>query len=298
MSEPNFSTQPSDAQGGSPLAPGLYLVATPIGNMGDMTLRGIETLKCADLVACEDTRVTGGLMNRLGLSTRLFPYHEHNADKVRPALLARMAEGAAVALVSDAGMPLISDPGYKLVRACHDAGIAVTAAPGVSAVPTALALSGLPTDRFLFAGFPPSKAGKLAAFRDELAPIAATLVLFEGVSRLGKTLAVLAETMGARDAAVCRELTKLYEEVRRGKVAELAAHYAQAGSPKGEVVLVIGPPPPEAAPSEADLDALIHEALAAGDGVRALSDALSKELGLPRRTVYQRALTLSKGGED
>jgi 16S rRNA (cytidine1402-2'-O)-methyltransferase len=265
--------------------------------MGDMTLRGIETLKSADLVACEDTRVTGGLMNRLGLSTRLFPYHEHNADKVRPALLARMAEGAAVALVSDAGMPLISDPGYKLVRACHDAGIAVTAAPGVSAVPTALALSGLPTDRFLFAGFPPSKAGKLAAFRDELAPIRATLVLFEGVSRLGKTLAVLAETMGVRDAAVCRELTKLYEEIRRGTVAELAAHYAEAGSPKGEVVLVIGPPPPEAAPSEADLDALIHDALAAGEGVRALSDVLSKELGLPRRTVYQRALTLSKGDE-
>jgi 16S rRNA (cytidine1402-2'-O)-methyltransferase len=271
-------------------------VATPIGNLGDMTLRAIETLKCADLVACEDTRVTGGLLNRLGLSARLFPYHEHNADKARPALLAKLREGAVVALVSDAGMPLISDPGYKLVRACHEEGLPVTAAPGVSAVPTALALSGLPTDRFLFAGFPPAKAGKLAAFRDELAPIQATLVLFEGVSRLGKTLAVLAETMGSREAAVCRELTKLYEEIRRGTLADLAAHYAEAGSPKGEVVLVIGPPGPAEAPSEADVDDRILAQLAEGEGVRAIADRVSADLGLPRRAVYQRALALSKDG--
>ncbi|WP_200347045.1 16S rRNA (cytidine(1402)-2'-O)-methyltransferase [Rhodospirillum rubrum] len=275
------------------MAPGLHLVGTPIGNMGDISARAIDALAGADLVACEDTRVTGGLLHRLGVSAKLTPYHEHNADAARPALLAKLAEGAAIVLVSDAGMPLVSDPGYRLVRACHEAGIRVTAVPGPSAVLTALALAGLPTDRFQFVGFPPPKPGKLGTFCAELAEVRATLVLFEGVSRLDRTLAALAKALGDREAAVCRELTKLHEEVRRGTLDTLAAHYAEAGPPKGEAVIVIAPPDAAAPPSAGALDDRLRQLLSAGESVRSAAERLAAESGVARRALYRRALELA-----
>ena len=205
------------------LAPGLHIVATPIGNLGDITLRALETLAGADVIACEDTRVTHKLLDRYGIARPLTPYHEHNAAKARPMLLRRLAEGAAIALVSDAGTPLISDPGYKLVRAAQDAGHPVTALPGASAVMAALAVAGLPTDQFLFVGFLPPKEAARRARIAELARIPATLVLFETGPRLAATLADLAAGLGGqREAALCRELTKLHEEIRRGELATLA----------------------------------------------------------------------------
>ena len=224
------------------LAPGLHIVATPIGNLGDITLRALEALAGADLIACEDTRVTRKLLDRYGIATPLTPYHEHNAAKARPMLLRRLAEGAAIALVSDAGTPLISDPGYKLVRAAQDAGHTVTALPGASAVMAALTVAGLPTDQFLFAGFLPPKEAARRARIAELARIPATLVLFEAGPRLAATLADLAAGLGEqREAALCRELTKLHEEIRRGDLATLAESYAD-DAPRGEIVLVIAPP--------------------------------------------------------
>src|SRR5499427_4131194 len=198
-----------------PLPAGLYLVATPIGNLRDITVRALEVLAAADLIACEDTRVTRKLLDRYGIATPLTPYHEHNAAEVRPKLIARLADGAAMALVSDAGTPLVSDPGYKLVREARTAGASVTALPGASAALAALTLSGLPTDRFLFEGFLPAKEGARRARINELKRIPATLVLFESGARLAAALADLAAELGPRQAAICRELTKLYEEVRR-----------------------------------------------------------------------------------
>ena len=214
----------------SPLAAGLHLVATPIGNLRDITLRALETLAAADLIACEDTRVTRRLLDRYGIATPLTPYHEHNAAAARPKLIARLAAGKSVALVSDAGTPLVSDPGFKLVREARDAGHAVTALPGASAVLAALTVAGLPTDRFLFEGFLPAKEGQRRARIVELARVPATLVLFESGPRLAAALADLAAGLGAREAAVCRELTKLYEEVRRGDLAALARDYAAAAA--------------------------------------------------------------------
>ncbi|GEO80854.1 ribosomal RNA small subunit methyltransferase I [Pararhodospirillum oryzae] len=280
------------------MAPGLYVVGTPIGNRGDITARALDVLARADVVACEDTRVTGGLLHHLGIHARLTAYHEHNADSARPALLARLQAGQAVALVSDAGMPLVSDPGFKLVRACHEAGHMVTAAPGPSAVLTALALSGLPTDRFLFAGFPPSRPGRLATFCAEMAPIPATLVLFEGVSRLDRTLAALAQALGPREAAVCRELTKLHEEVRRAPLPDLAAHYATAGPPKGEAVIVIAPPAPAPPPEDEVIEDRLMALLDSGDSVREAAAHLARETGLPRRDLYRRALDLTREAND
>src|SRR6516225_10033786 len=204
------------------LPAGLYVVATPIGNLGDVTLRALETLAAADLVACEDTRVTARLLERYAIETELTPYHDHNAAAARPKILARLRDGAAVALVSDAGTPLVSDPGYRLVRAAHDEGIAVTAVPGPSAVLTALAVAGLPTDRFFFEGFLPAKDAARRARIAELARVPATLVLFESGARIADALAALADGLGDRPAAVCRELTKLHEEVRRDGLAVLA----------------------------------------------------------------------------
>ena len=224
------------------LAPGLHLVATPIGNLRDTTLRALEVLAAADVIACEDTRVTRKLIDHYGITTPLTPYHDHNAAEARPKLIARLAAGDAVALVSDAGTPLVSDPGFKLVRAAHEAGHAVTAVPGASAALAALAVAGLPTDRFFFEGFLPAKSGQRQARIAELARIPATLVLFETGPRLAAALADLAEGLGPREAAVCRELTKLHEEVRRGDLAALAAHYEAADEPRGEIVLVIAPP--------------------------------------------------------
>src|SRR5690242_15284599 len=222
------------------LAAGLYLVATPIGNLGDITLRALETLAGADLIACEDTRITRRLTERYGITAELTPYHEHNAATARPKLLEHLAQGGSIALVSDAGTPLISDPGYKLVREACAAGYAVNALPGPSSVLTALSVAALPTDRFFFEGFLPAKEAARRARLSELARIDATLVLFESGNRVQATLSDLARLMGARDAAICRELTKLHEEVTRATLAEFAA--VETLETRGEFVLVIGPP--------------------------------------------------------
>jgi 16S rRNA (cytidine1402-2'-O)-methyltransferase len=274
------------------LAAGLHLVATPIGNLGDMTLRGLWVLRNVDRILCEDTRVTARLLSRFGIETPLDPYHDHNADRVRPAVLEALRRGEKLALVSDAGTPLVSDPGFKLVRAALAEELPVTAAPGPSAALTALILSGLAPDVFLFAGFlPPRSAARRRALQ-QWTSLAATLVFFEGPSRLAATLADMAEVLGPRDAAVARELTKRHEEVRRGRLPELAAHYQAAGPPRGEAAIVVGPPEP-AAPAEADIDARLGQLLEA----HSLRDAvarLASETGLARRAVYDRALALQR----
>lgn len=274
------------------LAPGLYLVSTPIGNLGDISRRAIETLAGADLVACEDTRMTGKLLNLLGIAAPLTPYHEHNAERARPAILAKLRESAAVALVSDAGTPLLSDPGFRLVRACREEGIPVTSIPGASALLPAIQLSGLPSDRFLFAGFLPNKTVARKKTLGELAAAPATLVFYELPQRLAELLADMEAVLGAREAAVARELTKLHEEVRRNTLGQLATHYAKSGPPKGEVVVVVGPPVAAAAPTESDLDALLAQALET-QSVREAAAGVAAATGLPRRHVYARALELS-----
>jgi 16S rRNA (cytidine1402-2'-O)-methyltransferase len=278
------------------LAPGLYIIATPIGNLGDITLRALATLAAADVIACEDTRITPKLLDRYGIENALTPYHEHNAAEARPKLLARLAAGGSVALVSDAGTPLVSDPGFKLVRAVREAGYAVTALPGASSTLAALTVAGLPTDRFFFEGFLPPKQAARRARITELARIPATLVLFESGPRLGDALADLAEGLGARDAAICRELTKLHEEVRRGDLAALARDYA-ALEPKGEIVIVVAPPAHEAEPEAAELDTLLRQALARVSVKDAVSE-VATATGLSRRDIYQRALALAKDGTD
>ena len=280
-----------------PLPPGLYIVATPIGNLGDVTLRALEALASADVIACEDTRVSRKLLTRYGIATALMPYHDHNAAEARPKILARLAGGAAVALISDAGTPLISDPGFKLVRAAREAGYAVTALPGASATLAALTLAGLPTDRFFFEGFlPPKEAGRRARIA-ELARMPATLVLFETGPRLADALADLAEGLGPREAAICRELTKLHEEVRRGDLATLARDYAAAPPPRGEIVIVIGPPPEEEQPAATELDDMLRQALTRVSVKDAVSE-VAGATGLSRRDIYQRALALAKDDSD
>ena len=274
-----------------PLAAGLYVVATPIGNAGDMTLRALDVLAAADVVACEDSRVTGRLLSMHGVRAKLTPYHEHNAARARPALLERMVRGEAVALVADAGTPLVSDPGYKLVAEAVAAGLTVTAAPGASAPLAALTVSGLPTDRFLFAGFLPSRRPARRKALAELAPVKATLVLLESPRRLAAALIDMADVLGARPAAVARELTKLFEEVRRGGLDELASHYRQVGAPKGEIVVVIGPPEPTPSDPQ-DVDARLLAALETLT-VREAAAAVAAATGLPRRRLYARALELT-----
>ena len=225
-----------------PLPAGLYLVATPIGNLGDISLRALETLAAADVIACEDTRVSHKLLERYGIQASLSPYHEHNAAAARPKLIERMQAGAAIALISDAGTPLISDPGYKLVRAAQEQAIAVTAIPGASSVLAALNVAGLPTERFFFEGFLPAKQQARRTRIDGLARIPATLVLFESGTRIADVLADLAETLPTREAAICRELTKLHEEMRRDTLPALAAHYAGDAETRGEFVIVVAPP--------------------------------------------------------
>lgn len=281
---------------GSKPAPGLYLVATPIGNMGDITYRAVEVLAAADLVACEDSRVTGKLMTRLGLDRPLIPYHEHNAEQARPRLLARLKDGAVVALVSDAGTPLVSDPGYRLVRACVAEDIPVTALPGASAPLTALQLSGLPNDRFLFAGFLPNKAHARRQALRELAMVPATLVFFESPNRLGESLADMEAVLGNRPAAVARELTKLHEEVARDTLFALANRYADA-PPKGEVVVVVGPPDADADVSPEDMDTRLLAEMAAGASVKDAAALIAAETGHPRREIYARALKLARAGQ-
>jgi 16S rRNA (cytidine1402-2'-O)-methyltransferase len=277
----------------SKLAPGLYVTATPIGNLGDVTLRALSVLASADLVLCEDTRVTRRLLDRYGLKPALLAYHEHNAASVRPRVLERLHEGESVALVSDAGTPLVSDPGYKLVQAAIEGGHQIFPIPGASAALAALVAAGLPTDRFFFEGFLSPKAGHRKSRIAALAEIPATLVLYESGPRLAASLADLAAGLGARDAAICRELTKKFEEIRRGTLADLAAYYQTAGKPKGEIVIVIAPPSAESKNLSTEmLDAKLTSALKRLS-VKDAADAVVAETGLKRRQVYQRALALT-----
>ncbi len=273
-------------------APGLYLVATPIGNMGDITLRALELLAGADVIACEDTRVTRKLTERYGIATPLTPYHEHNAAEARPKLLSRLANAQAVALVSDAGTPLISDPGYKLVRAACEAGHAVTALPGASAVLAALSIGGQPTDRFFFEGFLPAKKAARQKRVAALANIPVTLVLFESGSRLAAMLADLAAAFGPRTVAICREMTKLHEEVKRGDLEALAREYASGAEMRGEFAIVVAPPA-KAEEKADEVDALLRKALMRVSVKDAVGE-VAFATGRPRREVYQRALVLAK----
>jgi len=278
-----------------PLAPGLHVVATPIGNLGDITLRALATLAAAETVLCEDTRTSGKLMERFAIKARLSPYHEHNAQAVRPHIIERLKQGAAIALISDAGMPLVSDPGYRLVKEAAELGIPVTACPGASAVLTGLALSSLPTDRFLFAGFVPQKQGERKRLFAELAGLKATLIFFESPHRIIETLQDLVTALPGRSVAVTRELTKLHEEVLRGTAEEIAGVLQSRASVKGEITLLVGPPGEEEAVSEEDLDAAIGQALAVMPASKAASE-LARRFNLNRADVYQRILA-AKGGD-
>ena len=275
-------------------SPGLYLVSTPIGNLGDVTHRAISVLTHADAVACEDTRVTAKLLMLLGIPQKtLISYHDHNAAQAAPALLDRLGRGQCVALVSDAGAPLISDPGFPLVEQARALGIPVTALPGPSAVITALQLSGLPSDRFLFAGFLPPKSTQRRQVLREFAATPASLIFFESPNRLGASLADMAAILGNRAAAVTRELTKLYEESVRAPLDDLALRY-RTQTTKGEIVVVVGPPI-QAPPVSADaLDDRIAALLAQGLGVKDAAQLIAAETGHPRRQVYARALSLAK----
>ncbi|MGE8133732.1 16S rRNA (cytidine(1402)-2'-O)-methyltransferase [Novosphingobium subterraneum] len=275
----------------SPLAPGLYIVATPIGNLGDMTRRATDTLGRCDLVACEDTRVTGKLLNLLGLHKPMRRYDDHASDGAREALLAEMAV-KAVALVSDAGTPLISDPGYRLVREARTRGIPVTSLPGASAVVTALSMAGLPTDRFLFGGFLPNKEKARGDVLTELSRVPATLAFYETGPRLVASLEAIAERLPGREVAVARELTKLHEECRSGSAAELAAHYS-AQPPKGEIVLLIAPPGEAEAPEDDVIDAELRAALAEMSTSQA-AGKVAKALGLDRKVLYARAMAIKE----
>jgi 16S rRNA (cytidine1402-2'-O)-methyltransferase len=283
--------------GAPEVPPGLYLVATPIGNLSDVTLRALETLAAVEAIACEDTRVTRRLLERYAITTPLLIYHDHNAEVARPKILARLAAGAAIALVSDAGTPLISDPGFKLVQAAQAAGHAVTAVPGASAVLAALTACGLPTDRFFFEGFLPTREAARRTRIDELADLPATLVFFETGPRIAAMLDAVAARLGERPAAVCRELTKLHEEIRRGEVAALALAYRDGAETRGEFVVVVGPPA-KSEPSEAiDLDGMLTRALATAS-LKDAVEAVAAATGQKRRIVYQRALALPRGGND
>src|SRR5438270_264113 len=291
-SERTFSVGGQNLTAPKPV-PGLYLVATPIGNLGDITLRALQTLAGVDIIACEDTRITRRLTERYAISAHLKPYHEHNAETARPKILQWLAEGASIALVSDAGTPLISDPGFKLVREVSAAGHAVIALPGASSVLTALSVAALPTDRFFFEGFLPAKEVARRTRLAELARIDATLVMFESGNRVQGTLADLADIMGGRDAAICRELTKLHEDIKRAPIAELAKA-ADTLETRGEFVLVVGPPrADEGVMTQHDLDDLLRASLARDSVKDSVAHAVELS-GRPRREVYARALELAK----
>jgi len=276
--------------------PGLHLAATPIGNLGDITLRALETLAGSDVICCEDTRVTRKLLDRYGITAPLSPYHEHNAAAMRPKILARLSQGDSVTLVSDAGTPLISDPGFKLVREACAAGFPVHALPGPSSILAALSVAALPTDRFFFEGFLPAKDGARRNRIHELARIGVTLVLFESGARVQDCLRDLAEILGPRDIAICREMTKLHEDIRRFSLADAATQAAQLET-RGEFVLVIGPPSEDAGRmSEDQLDTLLREQLAHGSVKDAVAAAVELS-GHPKREVYARALALARKDE-
>ena len=283
---------PPPALDDAPLAPGLYVVATPIGNLRDITLRALDVLAAADLVLAEDTRVAGKLLSAYGLSAKLERYDEHGAERTRPRALAALADGKRVALISDAGTPLVSDPGYRIVRQAAAEGFPVFPIPGPSALLAGLSAAGLPTDRFLFAGFPPPKSAARRTFLEELAPLRATLVFFEGGSRLAASLADMAAVFGPREAVVCRELTKLYETIVRGPLPDLAAD-RRFVAPKGELVILVGPGH-EAVASAIDVDTALADALLRLRPAEAAAE-VAKALGLSRREVYQRAMELRAG---
>lgn len=280
-----------------PLEAALYLVATPIGNLGDMTLRGLETLAAADILACEDTRVTRVLLDRYAIRQRPIAYHEHNAAEAGPRLLAALEAGRSVALVSDAGTPLVSDPGFRLVEQALDAGHRVIPIPGPSAVLAALAASGLPTDTFLFAGFLPVRDGQRRTRLGELRAVPATLVFFESPRRLAETLAAMADTLGERKVAVARELTKAFEEVRRGALSDVAAHYAAADTPKGEIVICVGPPGDAAPMAAQDVDRLLVALSAEMPASKAAAEA-ARLTGGRKPDLYRRLLELKADAGD
>jgi 16S rRNA (cytidine1402-2'-O)-methyltransferase len=279
---------------GAALEPGLYVVATPIGNLADVTLRALAILAGADTILAEDTRVSRTLLARYGIERPLSPYHEHNAAEARPRVLKRIAEGQALALISDAGTPLISDPGYKLVAEAVELGFAVVAAPGPSAALAALCVAGLPTDRFYFEGFLPPRQSARRERLNALAAVPGTLIFYEAAGRLAETLADLAQELGPRPAAVARELTKLHEEVKRGALDKLAAEYAASGAPRGEIVIVVGAAEERPLISDSALDREIAESLESLS-VRDAAAAIAAKHGLPRRQVYARALALAGG---
>jgi 16S rRNA (cytidine1402-2'-O)-methyltransferase len=274
-----------------PLEAALYLVATPIGNLGDITLRALETLAGADVLACEDTRVTRVLLDRYGIQSRPFSYHEYNADEAGPRLMQAIEAGKSVALVSDAGTPLVSDPGYRLAQTAIETGYKVVPIPGASAPLAALVGSGLPNEAFLFAGFLPVKDKARRDRLGEFATTPATLLFFESPHRIGATLAAAADVLGGeRLASVCRELTKTYEEFRRGTLAELAAHYAENDNVKGEIVLVVAPAAERPADA-ADVDAILADLSGTMPTAKAAAEA-AKLTGLPRKELYQRLLEM------
>ena len=292
--EDNVSAEFS-SQSESTLESGLYIVATPIGNASDITLRALEVLKTVDVIACEDSRVTMKLMARHGIGTKLIAYHEHNAAEMRPKILAGLRRGARIALVSDAGTPLVSDPGYKLVREAIEEGFKIVPLPGPSAPLAALILSGLPSDRFLFAGFLPPKTAARRGALGELAAVPATLLFFESAQRLTETLADMADVLGERPASVSRELTKIYEETRRGTLRELADHYATAGAPKGEIVIAVGGADAANQSASAEsLDEQLRLALASSS-VKDAAALVAAASGPPRKQIYARALELKAG---
>jgi 16S rRNA (cytidine1402-2'-O)-methyltransferase len=279
-----------------PLTPGLYIVATPIGHLGDVSLRALATLAAADIVACEDTRITVRLLQRYAIDVAMVAYHEHNAAKQRPKLLAALSEGKSVALVSDAGTPLVSDPGFRLVEEALDAGHAVVPVPGASALLAALVASGLPTDSFFFAGFLPPKSAARKKRLAALAAVPGTLVFYESPHRTAAALGEMAEVLGpGRQAAVARELTKIHETVRRGTLGELAAAFTAEPEPKGEIVILVGPPGAAAAPTEAEIDESLAAMLQSMSASEAAA-AVAARTGLSRQDLYRRVLALKKAG--
>lgn len=286
------SGEPMRATSAAQVTPGLYIVSTPIGNLRDITLRAIDILNSVDEVLAEDTRTARKLFAAHAIKTKLTAYHDHNGAARRPELIERLEAGARMALISDAGTPLVSDPGWKLAHDAAAADIKIIPLPGASAMLAGLVTSALPSDKFLFAGFLPPKSGARKTALKELAAVPATLIFYESGPRLAACLADMAETLGpSRDAAVARELTKLFEETRRGTLESLAAHYAEHGKPKGEIVVLVGPPGQKQAASEEEVKAALTLALET-QPTKAAANEVAAHFGLPKRDVYQLALTL------
>ena len=286
----------SDLVAKAPIHPveGLILVSTPIGNLGDISRRALETLAAADIVACEDTRLTGRLLQRFSIKARMLAYQDHNAERSRPELLRLLADGKSIALVTDAGTPTISDPGYKLVREAAAQGTPVTSVPGPAAPIVALSISGLPTNRFFFGGFLPTKQAERRRILEEVAGLRATLIFFEAPRRLAESLALAAEILGPRDMAVARELTKRFEDVTRGRLSDLSCYYAETEAPKGEAVLLFGPPEQYNEMNDAELDQLLSEALTHLK-VKDAAITVALQTGLSRKVLYDRAVRLKNG---